>query len=337
MSGRSSLASSVALGIISFAAMSLAAVSAFAHVTLETREARAGTTYKAVLRVSHGCDGAATVKLRAQIPDGVIAVKPMPKAGWTIETARAAYDRSYPHFHGRQLSEGVREIVWSGGKLPDDHYDEFAFSGYLAREMKPGRIYFPVIQECEKGEWRWSEIPAAGQDAHALKAPAPALVILAQQDGGGHGGSHGHGATAGDQIVKAGALSIEAPWSRATPGGAKVAGGFMKITNNGSEPDRLVGGSVPFAGRFEVHEMAMEGGIMKMRHLGSGLEIKPGETIELKPGGYHLMFMDLKQGLKEGDTVKGTLVFEKAGKVDVEFKVGPIGGGAPKGGGHSHH
>ena len=132
-------------------------------------------------------------------------------------------------------------------------------------------------------------------------------------------------------MFKAGALTIEAPWARATPGGAQVAGGFMKITNTGNEPDRLVGGTVPFAGRFEVHEMAMDGGVMKMRELSKGLEIKPGETVELKPGGYHVMFMDLKSGLKEGEVVKGTLVFEKAGKVEVEYRVGPIGGGAPGG------
>jgi copper(I)-binding protein len=196
------------------------------------------------------------------------------------------------------------------------------------------------MQECEKGEWRWVDIPANGQDAHALQAPAPALTILAQ-----HAGGHSHGAMAEANVYKAGALTIEAPWARATPGGAKVAGGFMRVTNSGKEPDRLVGGTVPFAGRFEIHEMAMEGGIMKMRHLAKGLEIKPGETVELKPGGLHVMFMDLKHGLKDGQTVKGTLVFEKAGKVDVEYKVGPIGGGAPKvgskggsgGGGHSHH
>ena len=145
-----------------------------------------------MLKVPHGCDGTATLKVRAQIPDGVIAVKPMPKAGWQIETVRAPYGRSYPYFHGQQLSEGVKEIVWSGGKLPDDHYDEFVFAGYLARELEPGPLYFPVTQECEKGEWRWVDVPAKGQDPHALKAPAPALVILAQQAGGsghGHGGS----------------------------------------------------------------------------------------------------------------------------------------------------
>ena len=332
MSGRFIFASSIAFG-----ALSLAAVSALAHVSLETREARAGTSYKAVLKVPHGCDGTATLKVRAQIPDGVIAVKPMPKAGWQIETVRAPYGRSYPYFHGQQLSEGVKEIVWSGGKLPDDHYDEFVFAGYLARELEPGPLYFPVTQECEKGEWRWVDVPAKGQDPHALKAPAPALVILAQQAGGS---GHGHGGSTDATVYKAGSLTIEGPWSRATPGGAKVAGGFMKITNTGTETDRLLGGSVPFAGRFELHEMAMDGGIMKMRELKSGIEIKPGETIELKPGGYHVMFMDLKQPLKDGQSVKGTLTFEKAGKVDVDFKVGPVGGGAPKGGaggGHSHH
>lgn len=324
---RASLASSVAFG-----ALIVASAPASAHVTLETREARAGTSYKAVMRVTHGCEGTATTRVRAQVPEGVIGAKPMPKAGWQVEAVRGKYEKTYPYFHGQQLSEGVKEIVWSGGKLPDDHYDEFVFAGFLARDLKPGPLYIPVTQECEKGEWRWADIPAPGQDAHALKAPSPVLVILAQ-----HGG--GHAMATDTKVYKAGSLTIEAPWARATPGGAKVAGGFMKITNTGKEPDRLIGGTVPFAGRFEVHEMAVEGGIMRMRELAKGLEIKPGQTVELKPGGYHVMFMDLKSGLKEGEIVKGTLVFEKAGAVDVEYKVGPIGGGGPMGGsgGHSHH
>jgi uncharacterized protein YcnI len=306
-------------------AVPLLGVSALAHVTLEVREAKAGAPYKAVLRVPHGCDGTATLKVRAQIPEGVIAVKPMPKAGWQVETVKGPYAKTYPYYHGAKLTEGVKEIVWTG-KLADEHYDEFVFSGFLAGELPAGKVYFPVTQECEKGEARWVETPAPGQDAHALKAPAPALIILAQ-----------HAAPAAAQSFKAGALTIEAPWIRATPGGAKVAGGYMKITNTGKEPDRLVGGTFPAAGRFEVHEMAVEGGIMKMRHLAKGLEIKPGETVELKPGGYHVMLMDLKQGLKEGETYKGTLNFEKAGKIEIEYKVGPVGGGAPAAGGHSHH
>jgi copper(I)-binding protein len=132
-----------------------------------------------------------------------------------------------------------------------------------------------------------------------------------------------------------GALVIEAPWARATPGGAKVAGGYLKITNTGKESDRLVGGSLPIAAEVEVHEMAMANNVMKMRRLANGLEIKPGQTVELKPGGFHLMFMGLSSGLKAGQPVKGTLRFEKAGTLDVEYRVAPIG--AQSGGGHAHH
>jgi copper(I)-binding protein len=137
------------------------------------------------------------------------------------------------------------------------------------------------------------------------------------------------------QTYKVGNLVVTAPWARATPKGAPVAGGYLSITNNGSEPDRLVGGSFAAAGRFEVHEMKMEGGIMKMRPLPRGLEIKPGETVELKPGGYHLMFMALKQQLKAGETVKGTLEFAKAGKVEVSYPVRSLG--SPGAGGHKGH
>jgi copper(I)-binding protein len=131
---------------------------------------------------------------------------------------------------------------------------------------------------------------------------------------------------------KAGSLQIQHPWSRATPKGATVAGGYMKIVNTGSTPDRLVGGSTEAAPKFEIHEMSMQGGVMKMRMLPKGLEIKPGQTVELKPGGYHLMFVGISAPLQQGKPVKGTLEFEKAGKVEVEYAVEAIGG-APKG----HH
>ncbi len=130
--------------------------------------------------------------------------------------------------------------------------------------------------------------------------------------------------------AKAPMLRIEAPWLRATPGGAKVAGGYLRVTNVGSEPERLGGARVPFATRVEVHEMSMQDGVMKMRPLAGGLDLPPGATVELKPGGYHLMFMDLKGGLKEGDSVPATLSFEKAGEVPVTFQVGGLGGGPPQ-------
>lgn len=134
----------------------------------------------------------------------------------------------------------------------------------------------------------------------------------------------------------AGDLTLEAPWTRATPSGAKVAGGFLVIRNAGSEPDRLVGGSAPFSTTVEVHEMAMEGDVMKMRALADGLEIPAGGSVELKPGSTHIMFMGLTQPLTEGETVTGTLVFEKAGTVTVDWAVAGMGAKAPAPSGHKH-
>jgi copper(I)-binding protein len=129
---------------------------------------------------------------------------------------------------------------------------------------------------------------------------------------------------------KAGSLEIKHPWSRATPKGATVAGGYLKIINTGTTPDRLIGGSTEVAGKFEIHEMSMDNGVMKMRPLANGVEIKPGQTVEFKPGSYHLMFVGISQPVEQGKRVKGTLEFEKAGKVDVEYAVEAIGG-TPKG------
>jgi hypothetical protein len=129
--------------------------------------------------------------------------------------------------------------------------------------------------------------------------------------------------------ITAGSLKISAPWARATPKGAGVGGGYMKITNTGTEPDRLVGGVSGVSSRFELHEMSMADGVMKMRQLAGGLEIKPGQTVELKPGGYHVMFMGLKQQLVEGQRFKATLHFEKAGKVDVDFAIAGIATQSP--------
>lgn len=125
---------------------------------------------------------------------------------------------------------------------------------------------------------------------------------------------------------KAGDLVIGHPWSRATPEGAKVAAGYFKISNSGAEADRLVAVTGEIAGRTEIHEMAVDAdGVMTMRPLAGGVEIPAGGTVTLEPGGLHVMFMDLKQGAKEGERFKGTLTFEKAGTVDVEFAVDAMG------------
>lgn len=132
--------------------------------------------------------------------------------------------------------------------------------------------------------------------------------------------------------VKVGSLDISTAWARATPKGATIGGGYLKITNAGATADRLVGGSTVISGKFEVHEMSMSGGVMKMRPVSGGLEIKPGETVELKPGGVHIMFVGLKQQLQQGQHFKAALQFEKAGKVDVDFSVASIGATSSGGG-----
>jgi copper(I)-binding protein len=129
--------------------------------------------------------------------------------------------------------------------------------------------------------------------------------------------------------IKAGDLTIDRPWSRATPAGAKVAAGYMTITNKGSAPDRLIGASTAAAGRVELHEMAMKDGVMTMRPIAGGLPIEPGKTVTLAPGGYHVMFMDLKAPLKQGEKVPVTLDFEKAGKVNVTLDVQAVGAQSP--------
>lgn len=136
------------------------------------------------------------------------------------------------------------------------------------------------------------------------------------------------------QEVTAGDLRISAPWMRAPPGGSKVASGYVTITNSGNTPDRLVGASAAIAERVEVHEMTMEKGIMKMRALNPGLEIPPGKTVELKPGSFHLMLMDLKSAPEPGKSARMELRFEKAGAVPLDFAVQPLTGGPAPHKGH---
>ncbi len=132
--------------------------------------------------------------------------------------------------------------------------------------------------------------------------------------------------------AQVGALKITAAWARATPNGAKVGGGYLTITNTGTTPDRLLGGSSQVSKRFELHEMKSENGIMKMRPLANGIEIKPGQTVALSPGGEHFMLVGLSRPLKQGGEFKATLNFEKAGKVDVEFSIEGIGARGPAAG-----
>ena len=160
----------------------LVATPAFAHVTLEVPTAPAGSSYKAVFRVPHGCNGAATTALRIQIPEGVIAVKPMPKTGWTLDLKSGKYAKTYKHY-GADVSSGVVEVDFSGGNLPDAYYDEFVVTGAVADTFKAGDVIsFPVVQECGTAATRWIEIgkPGEAEPAH----PAPSLTVTAPTGSG---------------------------------------------------------------------------------------------------------------------------------------------------------
>ena len=137
-------------------------------------------------------------------------------------------------------------------------------------------------------------------------------------------------------FAQAGAIKVEKPYARATAPGAAVGGGYATITNGGSAADRLVAASSPVSARMELHEMAMENNVMKMREV-KGMDVPAGGKLELKPGGYHLMFMELNQPLKEGSKVPVTLKFEKAGEVKVELDVQGMAAGAAKGHGGMKH
>lgn len=142
---------------------------------------------------------------------------------------------------------------------------------------------------------------------------------------------------AGAHGFKVGELEIGHPYSRAMLPGAKVGGGYLKIVNPSKTADRLVSVSSDRATSVQIHEMSMDGTIMKMRELPQGIAVPAGETVELKPGGYHLMFMNVSEPFKEGEMVKAVLTFEKAGPVEVEFAVGPAGGDAHAGDTHKEH
>ena len=151
---------------------------AIAHVTLESQEAKVGGGYKAVLRVPHGCSGSATTSIRVKVPEGMIGVKPMPKPGWTLPPRPASTPRPTSCFK-RSSPKASPRSAGRAESCPDDWYDEFVFTGFLSGDLEAGKtLYFPVVQECEKGVHRWIEIPAAGKSRSDYPEPAPELKLL---------------------------------------------------------------------------------------------------------------------------------------------------------------
>lgn len=156
------------------ASLMLATTASFAHITLEVQQATLGGGYKAILRVPHGCAGSATTSIRVKVPEGFISAKPMPKAGWTLDIVTGPYAQAYEQF-GSQVTEGATEIVWSGGNLPDNQYDEFVIRGTIAGSLEAGsKLYFPIIQTCTEGEEAW--IDTSGGES---EFPAPGLLLQA--------------------------------------------------------------------------------------------------------------------------------------------------------------
>lgn len=169
------------LNLSVLAASMLASSAAVAHVTLEIQQAVVGSTYKATLRVPHGCEGKATNVVRVQVPKGFTAVKAMPKPGWKLEMIKDTSAPAAKNDHGADVVV-IKEVVWSGGNLLDENYDEFVFRGSLSKDLAPNTtMYFPVVQECpDKAFERWIEIPADGKTSADYKKPAPGLKLLAK-------------------------------------------------------------------------------------------------------------------------------------------------------------
>jgi uncharacterized protein YcnI len=166
-----------ALPLVTLAAVLAAGGPAAAHVTLEAKEAFAGSYHRATLKVPHGCQGSPTVRVRLRLPAQVTAAKPMPKPGWELQIVRQRMENAIRGAHGEMIVDRVSEIVWSGGPLADAHYDEFVLQVVLPNT--PGEVLaFPVVQECAQGVHRWIQLPEAGKSGSDLKEPAPLLRLL---------------------------------------------------------------------------------------------------------------------------------------------------------------
>lgn len=136
---------------------------------------------------------------------------------------------------------------------------------------------------------------------------------------------------------RTGALSIQHPWSRETAVGQAVGGGFLTIANSSTRDDRLLSGTSPVAAEVQLHTMTMDGGVMRMRQVTDGIAVPAKGSVELKPGGYHIMFMGLRRQLRQGERFPVTLHFRRAGNVTVQFAVQPVGSTGPMEGGHAGH
>ena len=274
-----------------------------AHVSLEPAMAEAGGPYQGVLRVGHGCDGAATTSLTLRLPAGFHSARAAPRVGWTVES-----------------KPGV--ITWTlaskDAALTATQKGEFAFTAGAPRTA--GAAWVKVQQTCEKGAIDWADAPTQGKSTSGMKTPAILLDVRAPRE---------------FAMMKM-LPRVEGGWVRGSVPGQSGTGAFMRLT--ASEPVQLVGASTPVAGSAEVHEMKMEGDVMRMRPL-PRLDLPAGQTVELKAGGNHIMLTDLKQPLQKDTVVPLTLVFRNARGLESRLEVKlPVAMQGPDGvaGEHKH-
>jgi periplasmic copper chaperone A len=272
---------------VALAVLSAGSAASFAHVSLEEPHAEAGRPYRAVLRIGHGCDKTPTTAVAVRLPAGFEAAKPDPRPGWTAAVRGGT----------ATWTAATKEAA-----LPDGQKGEFILNGALPRTAGP--LWFKVLQTCEQGSLDWSQVPAEGTATTGLKTPAALLNVMSTRD------------WAQLQSLP----KVEGAWVRSSVPGQQGTGAFMRLT--AKEATQLVGASTPVAGVAEVHEMKMEGDVMRMR-AADKLELPAGKTIELKPGGYHIMLQDLKQPLAKDSSVPLTLLFRNAKGVEsrLELKV----------------
>ena len=300
---------------------------AHAHAVLTEQTALAGSYFKGAVRIGHGCEGSATTGVKLFIPSGFEGAKPQPKTGWSLKITKAKLAEPYQS-HGKTVSEDVVAMEWVASSkdaaLPDGAFDEFAFMTKLPE--KAGPVWLRVLQTCEKGQNDWAEIPAAGTSTKGMKYPAALLTLKAEGAAGAPGGNAN--------------VAVSDAWVRPTVTGQKATGAFLKLV--AKENSKLLSVSTPIAGVAEIHEMKMEGNVMKMAPI-PFLDLPAGKVVELKPGGFHLMLMDLKSPLEKGAKVPLTLKFQdvKGAKFQIDLTLDaampsmPAGGASPASG-HQH-
>lgn len=315
-------------------ALSLIPSLALAHASLTPSTAANGATVKLAIAIPHGCDGAPTDTVVVKLPEGFVSARPQVKPGWQIEITKGDYQKSH-EVHGKPVTAGALEIKWSGGSVPDDQFDEFVVQGTLEGFDADASLPFVITQSCGAATIVWDQIAKPGENAHALEHPAPSLAVTAAAADDPHAGMDM--SMAAPASVTVGPLTLSGAFTRATLPNAPVGGGYVTIANAGSEADRLVSASSPVAEMVQLHQMKMEGEVMKMNEVEGGIEIPAGGTVTLAPGGLHIMFMGLKERFVEGGKVPVTLTFEKAGEVTIELDVGGIAAGAPATDAHQQH